>query len=286
MQVHCKVLGFKRSCQAAIVFLSVVLLLMAAPLQAGEGESSPDFVENYMIGPQDILDIVVWDNEDLSGKVAVSLDGHINYQLIGKVRASGLTVGELAQRITELLADGYIINPQVNVRVVEYKSQKVFIMGEAARPGTYYLTKLTTIVEAISMAGGLTQDADTEAIIVRPSGNGTDNGEFGQIKVDIRSALEGNLGQNICVRNNDSIFIPKAKTFFIMGEVNKPGEYKLESGTTVRKAVSLSGGATEKASMGRARVIRAIDDNEVETRIGLDEPLQPNDTVIIPERFF
>jgi polysaccharide export outer membrane protein len=246
------------------------------------GFSSSGVVEDYVIGPQDVLEIVVWDNDDLSGKVSVTLEGYINYQLIGKVRASGLNAGEFAQEITKLLADGYIVNPQVNVRVVEYKSQKVFIIGEAAKPGTYYLTKRTSIVEAISMAGGLTKDADMEVIIVRPK----DAEEVEQITVDVRRALEGDLSQNIYLRNGDSIFIPKAKTFFIMGEVSKPGEYKLESGTTVRKAVSLSGGATDKASMGRAKVIRVIGDKEVESRIGLDEPLEPNDTIIIPERFF
>lgn len=261
----------------------VCLFLMgsfAFPADDALSASAPS--GDYVIGPQDVLEVIVWDNQDLSEKVAVSLDGYINYHLIGKVKAAGLSTGELAQKITELLSAGYVVNPQVNVRVVEYLSQKVFMIGEVAKPGTYYLTKQMTIVEALSMAGGLTKDADTEATIVRPgAGSGG-----AQPKVDIRSALEGDLSQNIRLENGDSVFVPKAKTFFIMGEVNRPGEYKLESGTTVRRAISLSGGETDKGSIGRAKVIRKTNDKEAESRIGLDDVLQPGDTIVIPERFF
>jgi polysaccharide export outer membrane protein len=237
--------------------------------------------EDYVIGPEDVLEIQVWDNEDLSGKFAVSQDGIINYHLIGEVKTAGLTEGELGRQITQHLADGYIINPQVSVRVIEYRSQKVFIVGEVVKPGTYYLTKKTTLVEAVSMAGGPTKDADREVIIVR---RGEEEGE--QVSVDLRSALEGNLSQNIYVKNDDSIFVPKAKTFFIMGEVNKPGEYNLDVGTTVRKAISLAGGSTDKASMGRTRVIREVDEQEVEQKVPLDELVQPKDTIVVPESIF
>ena len=273
--------------------LLLVLFLCTAAL-ADQGGPATEAVQEYVIGPQDVLEIVVWDNDDLSGKTAVALDGHINYQLIGKLKAAGLSPSELAVKVTELLADGYLIDPQVTVRVLEYRSRKVFILGEAVKPGTYYLTKKTTLIEAISMAGGHTKDADREVIVVRPDKNMPEGnpatrslGAQGrQIKVDLRSALEGDLSQNIYVENGDSIFVPKAKTFFIMGDVRNPGEYKLQRGTTVRKAVSLAGGATEKAALGRIKVVRVIDGKEVESRIGLDEPLLPNDTVMVPESFF
>jgi polysaccharide export outer membrane protein len=273
--------------------LVLVLSLCTASLAAQEGPIKEP-VQDYVIGPQDVLEIVVWDNEDLSGKTAVTLDGYINYQLIGKLKAAELSPPELAGKITKLLADGYLIDPQVTVRVLEYRSKKVFIVGEAMEPGTYYLRKKTTLVETVSMAGGPTKEADREVIVVRPYTNvpeidqGTENlGSQGkQIRVDLRSALEGDLSQNIFVENGDSIFIPKAKTFFIMGEVRKPGEYKLERGTTVRKAVSLAGGASEKAALGRIKVVRIIDGKDVESRIGIDELLLPNDTVTVPESIF
>lgn len=271
----------------------LVLSLYTASL-AGQKESVKEPVQDYVIGPQDVLEIVVWDNEDLSGKTAVTLDGYINYQLIGKVKAAELSTSELARKVTELLADGYLIEPQVTVRVVEYRSKKVFIVGEAVEPGTYYLTKKTTLVEAVSMAGGPTKEADREVIVVRPYADMLEDdqsteslGSRGrQIRVDLRSALEGDLSQNIFVEDGDSIFIPRAKTFFIMGEVRKPGEYKLERSTTVRKAISLAGGSSDKAALGRIKVVRIIEGTDVESHIGLDDLLMPNDTVTVPESIF
>jgi polysaccharide export outer membrane protein len=278
----------------ALVVFAVAFFFCVSTVFAANGGSVSGAATDYIIGPQDVLEITVWDNKDLSGRVSVSLEGYITYQLVGKVRAAGLSAGEVANKITLLLADGYIVNPQVAVEVVEYKSQKVFIIGEAVKSGTYYLTKETTIVEAISMAGGPTKDADREVIVVRPKmaaaggapASPVDPGEGEQIKADLRSALEGDLSQNIIVRSGDSIFIPKAKTFFIMGEVSNPGEYKLDRGTTVRKAISLSGGATDTASIGRTKVIRVVGDKEVESSIDLDEPVLPNDTIVVPESIF
>lgn len=250
--------------------------------------------EDYIIGPQDVLEITVWDNDDLFSKAAVSLEGFINYHLIGKIKASGLTAPELADKIAELLADGYIINPQVTLEVVEYKSKKIFIIGEATKPGTYYLTKKTTLVEALSMAGGPTKDADREIILVRPkktneggdpvSPNQAEEG--GQFKVDLRSALEGDLSQNIYIQDGDSIFIPKVKSFFIMGEVKHPGQYNLEKGTTVLKAISMAGGTTEKAAVNRTKIVRIIDGKEVKTKVKMDAPVQPDDIIVVPESFF
>jgi polysaccharide export outer membrane protein len=257
-----------------IIIVSAILFAYTVPLAHAQSE-------DYVIGPEDVLEINVWDNADLSGKFAVSQDGLINYHLIGEVKAAGFTEGDLGKRITQDLADGYIVNPQVSVRVIEYRSQKVFIVGEVFKPGTYYLTKKTTLVEAISMAGGPTKDADREVIIVR---RGEESGD--QLSVDLRSALEGDLSQNIYVQNDDSIFVPKAKTFFIMGEVKKPGEYNLDAGTSVRKAISLAGGSTDKASMGRTRVIREVDGQEVEQKVALDEVVRPNDTIVVPESIF
>ncbi len=250
----------------------------------------------YIIGPQDVLEITVWDNPDLSGKVSISLDGFMNYQLIGKVKASGLTAPELADKITELLADGYIINPQVTVQVARYKSQKIFVVGEANKPGTYYLTKRTTLVEAISMAGGHAKDADREVIIVRPKNKKSTFGKnpltpnqaekSEMIKVDFRSALEGDLSHNVYVQNGDSIFIPKSKTFFIMGEVRNPGKYNLDKGTTMLNAISLAGGETDEAALSKTKIIRLVDGKKIERRVEMGELVKPDDVIIVPESFF
>ncbi len=238
--------------------------------------------DEYVIGAEDVLRITVWDNDDLTVNVRVGLDGYIAYKYIGRVKASGLSTSELAGIIAEKLAEGYINDPQVNVQVATYRSKEIFIIGEVNRPGTYYLTKRTTIVEAISMAQGPKSDADSDVIIVRKG----DKGKGRNITVNLRKALEGDLSQNIAVLDGDSIFLSKAKTFFILGEVHKPGQYKLEKDTSVRKAISIAGGHTERAALGRVKIIRIVEGEEQEMDVQLEEAVEPLDTIVVPQSYF
>ena len=247
------------------------------------GQGNPEALEEeYVIGAEDVLRITVWDNADLTGNVRVELDGYITYKYVGRVKASGLTTSQLAKVFGEKLADGYINDPQVTVQVATYRSKEIFIIGEVNRPGTYYLTKKTTIIEAISMAQGPTNNADSEVIIVRQAQNG--KGE--NMTVNLLDALEGDLSQNIFVHDGDSIFLNKAKTFFIMGEVNRPGQYKLEKATSVRKAISIAGGHTERAALGRVKIIRIVEGNELEREVQLEEAVEPLDTIVVPQSYF
>ena len=247
------------------------------------GQGNPEALEEeYVIGAEDVLKITVWDNDDLTGNVRVGLDGYINYKYVGRVKASGLTTSQLAKVFGEKLADGYINDPQVTVEVTIYRSKEIFIIGEVNQPGTYYLTKKTTIVEAISMAKGPTKNADSEVIIVRQARNG----ESENITVNLLNALEGDLSQHILVLDGDAIFLNKAKTFFIMGEVNKPGQYKLEKNTSVRKAISIAGGHTERAALGRVKVIRIVESEEQEREVQLEETVEPLDTIVVPQSYF
>ncbi len=245
-------------------------------------EPTGDDSKEYVVGAEDVLKITVWDNADLTGNVKVGLDGYLEYKFIGRIKASGLTTSQVAVVIRERLAQGYINDPQVTVQVATYRSKAIFIIGEVNRPGTYYLTKQTTIVEAISLAQGPTKDADSEVIIVRKG----ENGEGNNIIVDLRRALEGDLSQNIVIQESDSIFFSKAKTFFIMGEVHKPGQYKLEKETSVRRAISIAGGHTEKAALKRVKIIRIDDKGEQERQVKLDELVQPLDTLVVPQSYF
>ena len=269
--------------------------LLSGELLAKTPVLPENYSEDYIIGPQDVIEIKVWDNEDLSGKVVVTLDGYINHHLIGKIKASGLSTGKMAKKITDLLANGYLVNPQVTVQVVLYKSQKVFLMGEIAKPDTYYLQKKkTTLVEIIARAGGLTKDADREVILVRTKDSNEKKSNLPdkntknklQIIVDFQNALEGDLSQNIFVQSGDSIFVPKAKTYFILGEVKNSGKYKLEKGTTILKAISIAGGETEKAAIDRTKIIRTINKKKTEIDVELHDSVQPGDIIVVPESWF
>ena len=116
--------------------------------------------EEYTIGPRDVLGITVWGQADLSRDYTVDPDGFIPFPLIGRVKAVGSNPKELAAQLTERLGKDYLVNPQVIVWVKEYLSQKVQVLGAAERPGVYYLTGPTTLLEILSKAGGLASTVD------------------------------------------------------------------------------------------------------------------------------
>jgi polysaccharide export outer membrane protein len=123
--------------------------------------------KEYIIGPEDVLEIQVWDNEDLNCVTEVSLEGAFTFPLIGRVQADGLSVSRLENLIEERLGDGYLVSPYVNISIKEYNSQKVFIFGAVNKPGSYALKRKTDILELISQAGGFTDKAGQIITIVR-----------------------------------------------------------------------------------------------------------------------
>jgi len=266
----------------------------AAPMAPLEGEE-----KDYVIGPKDILKIMVWDHDDLTREIHVSRKGAFSYPLIGKVHADGLTVSQLEERITDALSGRYIVNPQVSITVREYKSKRVFVLGEVGGPqrgglgpGAYPLTGNTRLVEVLSLAGGPTQDAGAEVIIVRPrhkTGNPIPLQEAGEdeiITVNLRRLLEGDTSQNIYLEPDDTIYVPRAEFFFVFGEVKRPGRYNLEKGTTVLKAITTAGGITEKAAINKTKVVREKEGLKMEIPVKMTDPVLPEDILIVPESFF
>jgi polysaccharide export outer membrane protein len=265
------------------------LVVFASSPQAGRSG------EGYTIGPGDVLLIRVWGDEDLTRSAVVSPEGSFQFPLIGKVNAAGRSVDELRMTITKRLADGYLIDPQVEVVIKEYKSQKVYVLGEVVRPGTYALDSRASLIEIISEAGGLGKDAGDAAEIVRGRKGWTkdkplrpDHEGVGQIiHVDIRGLLGGTIeNESIEIKHGDTIFVPKADVFYIFGEVAQPGKYNWEKELTVLKAVILSGGFTEIASKRRIKIRRKDSEGEYKIRARLDTAVEPGDTIIVPESFF
>jgi polysaccharide export outer membrane protein len=238
------------------------------------------FSQDYRVGEGDVLKITVYEHNDLTTVARVSGKGTIMFPLIGEVKVEGLTTIEIAKRISELLADGYIVDPQVSVFIQEYRSKKATIMGEVERPGLYELRGETTFLELLSKAGGLTRDASSKAIVKRKNGD--------IVSIDLKRLIEdGDTSLNITITEGDNIYIPKAGVFYVTGEVKKPDAYKYEKGTTVIKAITMAGGFTDKAAIGRVKIIRNIDGREVVLeKVKMDEPILPDDIIIVPESFF
>lgn len=242
--------------------------------------------QDYVIGKGDILKITVYGHPDLATIARVSGDGLITMPLIDSVNVSGLTTAQVSQRVTELLADGYIVDPHVSVFVEEFNSKKTIIMGQVNKPGVYSLNGNTTLFELLSKAGGLTKDAGEKAIVKRKAS--APRPPESTITIDLRKLLdEGDTSSNILMADGDSVYVAKAEVFYVTGEVKKPEAYKYEEGTTVMKAATIAGGFTDKASPGRIKIIRKVRGKEtIIERADADEPVRPDDIVIVPESFW
>lgn len=239
--------------------------------------------KDYVIGPGDIVKVTVYDNEDLTSRVRVNSDGKIVMPLIGAVEVNGMTIPEVTQKITGLLADGYLVNPQVNIFVEEYRSRKVVVLGQVRKPGLIELSGAISFLELLSKAGGLTNDAGDTATIKRGAGDDKD-----VIFIDLNSLIEkGDLSQNKQILDGDTVNISKAGMCYVTGEVKNPGTYPCGEGTTVLKIIALSGGFTGKASKSGVRIVRVINnEKKVIKNVALDTPLKQDDVIVVPESFF
>jgi polysaccharide export outer membrane protein len=268
------------------VFTAVAILLVAATAASAQ-------VTNYVVGPQDVLAITVFDQQDLSGKYTVDADGSLTFPLVGRVKAAGLSIREVEDALRTALADGFFKNPQVSVGIEQYRSQRVFVVGEVRMPGTYQLTGEMTLIEVLARAGSTTDHAAGEALIVRSATPGHSEGPVlpeqqgaQVIHVDIKELQSGRLSENAVLRDSDTVFVPRAELVYVFGQVKEPGAFPLQKGTTVLQALSLAGGVTDRGTTGRIKIARVVDGRKTEVKAKVDDVVEPGDTIIVPERFF
>jgi polysaccharide biosynthesis/export protein len=267
----------------------------AAGQQGLQPQSAPLSAQpiDYVIGAQDVLTITVYGQDDLTGKFPVDSDGTFTFPLIGRVKAGGHTLRHLEAELRKMLMDGFLKNPQVSVAIEQYRSQRIFIVGEVRNPGTYSLTGEMSLIEAISRAGSTLPSAGGEALIVRAKAGVAANGpaleraeESDVTRVDLKELQSGGLSQNIALRDGDTIFVARAETIYVFGQVKSPGAFAIQKDTTVLQALSLAGGVTDRGATGRIRVVRLQKGKRIELKVKLQDLVRPGDTVIVPERFF
>ncbi len=302
-------MGFGLMGAALPILLLALILATSRPLPAAvqptqaaapQTPPAPD-VADYEIGPQDILKVTVYGHEDLTQTVLVQADGTFTFPLIGRVRADKLTTKQLEQKITTLLASGFVRNPQVTVVVQEFRSKTVFVVGEVARPGTYPLSGKLTLVEVLAKAGPVTANAGAEVIVVRPrpgtavggpvlpaqlDSKGAEGGSADVIRVNMRDLQTGALEKNVELRANDTVFVPLAPKIFVTGEVRNPGAYAWFPGMTARQLISIAGGLTPEGSDGRLKVVRERQGKSHEDGIKLDEAVKAGETLVVRRKLF
>lgn len=242
---------------------------------------------DYLVGPQDVLTVTVFGEPELSGKYTVEQDGTFTFPQIGRVKAGGSTLRGLEQDLKAKLADGYLKNPQVAVAIENYRSQRILVMGEVRSPGEYQLNGEMTLLSALARAGSTTPSASREATVVRPRKNPKPDEEPSVVmRIDLADLQAGNMALNIQLQDGDTVNVLKAQSVFVTGQVKSPGQYTVEPGTTVRQALSLAGGLTDRGSDSRIRIQRTENGKTEDVSAKLSDTVRPGDTIIVRERFF
>jgi polysaccharide export outer membrane protein len=258
------------------IVLALTLLLRAAAAAAQQ----PAIAESYIVGPLDVLVITSYDQSDLTGKFTVETDGSFTYPLIGRVSIGGLTLRAVEELLEQrLVAGGFFTEPQITVSVEEYKSQKIHIVGEVRTPGTYPISGAMRLVEVLALAGSTTPLASGEVVIVHQSNKSE--------RVDLRALENGDVSQNVHLVSGDTIFVQRAESVYLLGQVKNPGAYPFrQKNTTVLQALSLAGGVTDRGSTTRIQIVRIVDGKKTEIDAKLSDLVEPRDTIIVGERFF
>jgi len=287
---------FRRVRVACAAVGAAILVLLGTPARAQPApQASAAAATDYIVGAQDVLTITCYDQADLSGKFSVEADGTFTYPLIGRFKAGGLTLRAVEERLKRQLKDeGFFNNPQITVAIEQYRSQKVFIVGEVRSPGSYPVSGEMTLVEALARAGSTLPTASGEAIIVHVASGKpvagptlpTQEDAENIVRVDLRELQNGVFSNNTSLRDGDTIFVPRAESIYVFGQVRNPGAYALQQrNTTVLQALSLAGGVADRGSMSRIRIVRIVDGSKKEIRVSLTDVVQAGDTLIIPERY-
>jgi len=226
---------------------------------------------DYLLGAGDLLQINVFEAEELNTKVRVSSRGYVTLPLIGSVLVKGLSAREAEQKIEEVYRERYIKNPHVGIFIEEHFSQRVTLMGQFKNPGTYdYLSK-QRLLDVMALGGGLSDKAGLVVQIRKSSGSPDGQGVF---IVDLDQLIkEGKSELNIKINAGDVLFVPEAGVFFVDGAVRKPGSYYIKHQTTVQEAFVEAGGLAPYADKYQAVLVRYGENNERQMiKLDLSQP--------------
>ncbi len=258
--------------------LCVVLAFVGSPAHA---QTKPD----YPLGAGDAIRIQVFQNPDLTIETRVSENGSITYPLIGSVELGGLSLAVAEKKIADALQKGgFIQKPQVNIVLVQIRGNQVAVLGQVNRPGRFPLeTANTRLSDMIANAGGANAVGDDVAVVV-----GMRNGQIFRKQIDIASIfLEEKLQDDIVLQGGDSIYVHRAPVFYVYGETQRPGAFRIERGMTIMQALATGGGPTPRGSEKRLRLHRkAADGSIVQLTPLLTDAVQPNDVIYVKESLF
>ena len=238
-----------------------------------------------VLGEGDSIRITIFQSPDLTTETRISEKGTITFPLIGEVQLSGLSPARAEARIAEQLVKGkFLVKPQVSVNVVQVRSRQVSVLGQVARPGRYPLDDTSAnLTDILAVAGGVSPGGDDNVTVTMKR-----DGKLVKLDVDVPTMYRtGDLSKNIRLENGDVIYVQRAPVFYIYGEVQRAGSYRLEQGMTVMQAVSVGGGVTARGTDRGLKIRRRAQDgalHSIDAR--LTDLVQANDVIYVRESWF
>lgn len=269
------------------LFRSVLALILSvcAAVASAQSGSTAVAASEYKLGPGDSIKVQVYQNPDLTVEARVSENGSISYPLIGSVAVGGMSIGDAERRIADALKKGNILKqPQVNILLLQVRGNQVSVLGQVQRPGRFPLETLNVRVsDMLAAAGGVTPTGDDVLVV-----SGTREGKPFRKAIDIPKLFSSTRSEDdILLAPGDTLYVDKAPTFYIYGEAQRPGTYRIERGMTVLQALAQGGGPTNRGSQNRLRLNRTGPDGKVvQTEPRLTDPVQPGDVLFVRESLF
>jgi polysaccharide export outer membrane protein len=266
--------------------LVVALLIGGGAVAAPDAEpAAASAVGEYLLAPHDVVHVAVFQNADLTLDAVVDERGNIAYPLVGSVHIGGGSLADAEKLITKALRDGgFLVAPQVRVSLVQVKGSLVTVLGHVAHPGRYSLDSSDLKVsDLIALAGGLASDGADIVVLT-----GERQGRPIRREINVRNIGQATAGsENLPLRSGDLLYVDRAPMFFIYGEVQRPGTYRLDGDMTVMQALATGGGLTPKGTQRGLTIHRKTKDGKTEIiEPKLDDTIRVDDVLYIQESLF
>jgi len=246
-------------------------------------------LESLLIGPGDLVDVEVFDTPEMAQEVRVNDAGFAHFQLVGDLKLSGETSAGAAEVVEKALVDKQIMkDPQVSVKIMEFATQDVSVLGLVKNPGTYPITTPQPVLRLLAQAGGLNDAADRHITIERHKDPSQ------KVEYYLANNADTALSTSPLVYPGDTVIVPRAPVVYILGDVGKPGGYAIatnDSRLTVLQAIAMAGSANKTSVTSHIRLIRRSDEGEKDISVPLsdiqkgkkpDITLQANDVLYVP----
>jgi polysaccharide export outer membrane protein len=273
--LHAALAGAVWTFAAAVAWMAAI-----GPVHAEEGTQ-----QEYRLVPGDILKIAVFKNPELSVDARVSEGGSIAYPLVGAVPVNGLSLPEAERKIAAMLKDGgFVVNPQVSILLTQAFGNLVSVIGSVNTPGRYSLDAAGGYLSGMLAAAGGVAPTGGDFVVV----TGLRGGKPFRREVDIvKMSMTGSSAEDIELHGGDTLFVEREPLFYIYGQVQKPGQFRLERGMTVMQALASGGGLTAKGTQrGIVRHRRDAGGKVKEEGVALDDDVHDQDVIYVKESLF